>query len=316
MFGRKKDSPQAVICKRCGNAVADAGAKFCNKCGAELNAPLLTSVPKKAAAVPEPERTQEMPKQSKRIDLMDIEQLIAGFSIGKISNNDWSVYEGEAEGKVQMLSDLLIFDMRVKDRRKNHLRYGFDRQEVWLSHNNIAHIQREGGGVRFIDPLVNPDIRCDCRENDMYSGRNSFTFFTERIPSPVSPGGPADDIEGRIKQLTEGFRKQKFDGWTMHKRFGEASIAFPIVGGYLEFAMAADLPQINRLRCFRYDCEFILQNIKKMSKNGCKIAFYSDITGDSYDGISNNSLILPIYTLTSEGMPSQASPPRSSPAAP
>jgi len=306
MFGRKKaeNEPIAVYCSRCGNGVTDRDAKFCNRCGAEL----YISGPAPKAAEPEPvvveevklhEKTEKRPGlwlstdddpfKGERVDTTTADRLVSGFDTGKLLEGGWISYKGIAETKVRMPSDEIIFEMRTRDRKINQLKYGLsDPNTMFFVHNNIAKMFTRDDSVVFMCSTVYPDIR----SGGGHDGHDNFSFYPKLKETPVPPCGPVD-IDIKIKQLTDGFRKQKFEGWTMHESFGEASIVVPSVGGYIEFVLATDLTSYNRLKYFRNDLRFVINNVTKMSKKGDLMLFRSEIKGESfYDPPGSNILMV------------------------
>jgi len=208
-------------------------------------------------------------------DMKVIKQLLEGFTTGHIEEAEFSeaarmfrgwdsLHDGTvAIGLPCAYKEFLSFRMMINERKVNKLDHGGPNRGV-IIHHNIQTI----------------DFDADAREISFYDGvegafpedaKNVFTFYLNTIKVPKAPGEPKSDIDLRMKQLTDGFRRGKLEGWDING--DEASIVLPCYGGYVDFKMKSSTRSINRLRCNRSDCRYIINNIVTISKGGNSLHF-------------------------------------------
>ena len=227
---------------------------------------------------------EELPKKTtKKNDTgyvsLFIKQLFEGFNTGKLEESNlyedtykstgWGTFNHDNTAFIHIpcaYNGNVSFRMMVDDRKVNKLDHGGPERGV-IIHHNIADIEfNEGAGhISFYDGVEGPAFKED--------NKNVFTFYLKAAKAPKAPCGPVADMEQKIKELTDGFRKGKLEGWDVNDDGGEASIMIPCFGGYIDFTLRTENRQINRLRCFRSDCNFVLNNIVTIRKGGIGLTF-------------------------------------------
>jgi|GEM_PF-5180158 len=241
----KKVEPVAVVyCTKCGNAIHSKEAAFCNKCGTGLWG---------RTATPAPIYNRYSSEASKD-DLSElVEKKAEPRPVVAITEDDtpFSETSKSAYSEIEFRENT--------DKTKNLLRYGGPDRGVIVHHN-----------LKLVTEDNNRTV--------MYGDGNEFVFYKKSVK--IKNPEVKEDVGTLIKKLTEGFRKQNFDGWSAEN--GDMLIRLPVVGGHIEFAVDASNASVNRLSAFRDDMHMEIYFVVKISKKGERLYFY--------DGYADNSL--------------------------